>query len=381
MKRKGKMIVRAGLLLLVGLISALALAGCSESEAIKIGEAQGGRPVKTVTLAGGDQKTAWRFPGAVRSLRDVELSFRVGGPVVAITVDRGQKVRKGAVIARIDRRDFEVAVKTLAANLAVSRAQLKEAEHQYRRYETLSAQNAAAQATFDGIIAAYEVAKASVDASGKRLEEAKNSLNDTVLIAPFDGYIHRKYIDSHETVAQGQPVVSLVDLDHLEVEVAIPEGMLPIIREVGSIACQFDALPGETVSATVKEVSKTPNPSNRSYPLYLTLNGNDDHRIRPGMASEVTLTARGRQVGFLVPETAVVNTSQASTFVWVVDEKEMSVRQVPVHLLGMAQSGLRVDGALEEGMRVIAAGARGLTEGRKVRLLPAPSPTNVGGEL
>ena len=173
MNRKGKITIRAAALLLVGLASAFALAGCSESEANRIAETQAVRPVKTVTLAGAEDSASWTFPGVVRSLRDVELSFRVGGPVVELTVDRGQKVRKGEVIARIDSRDFEVAVETLKANLAVSEAQLKEAGRQYKRYETLSAKNAAAQATFDSIIASYEVAQASVDAAAKRLEEAK----------------------------------------------------------------------------------------------------------------------------------------------------------------------------------------------------------------
>lgn len=381
MTRKGTMTIRAAALLLVGLASALALAGCSESEANRIAETQAVRPVKTVTLAGAEDNASWNFPGVVRSLRDVELSFRVGGPVVELTVDRGQKVRKGEVIVRIDSRDFEVAVETLKANLAVSEAQLKEAGRQYKRYETLSAKNAAAQATFDSIIASYEVAQASVDAAAKRLEEAKNSLADTTLIAPFDGYVHQKYIDNHETVAQGQPVVSLVDLDNMEVEVAIPEGLLSITREVGSYLCRFDALPGETAAATFKELSKNPNPSNRSYPLYLTLDGNSDHRVRPGMATEVTMTAPRKEAGFLVPETAVVNTSQAGTFIWMVDEAEMAARQVTVSLLGVTPSGLRIDGPLKEGMVVIAAGARGLSDGRRVRLLPEPSPTNVGGEL
>lgn len=381
MQRKGKITTRAAVLFLVGLASALALAGCSESEANRIPESRAVRPVKTVALAGAEDNATWTLPGGACSLRDVELSFRVGGPVVELPVDRGQMVRKGEVIARIDPRDFEVAVATLAANLAVSEAQLTEAERQYGRYKALNAQNAAAQATLDGITAAYEVARASADAAGKRVEEAKNRLADTTLIAPFDGYVHLKFIESHETVAKGDPVISLVDLDHMEVEVAIPEGMLPMIREVGGIACRFDALPGETVSAAVKELAKTPNPSNRSYPLYLTLDGNSDHKIRPGMAAEVTFTARDREIGFFVPETAVVNTVQDGTFVWVVDEKAMAARQVPVNLLGADRSGLRIDGPLEEGMRVIAAGVRGLTDGRKVRLLQEPSPTNVGGEL
>lgn len=381
MKRTGQINIRGAAALVAGLMLALVSAGCSESQANKMQENKTIRPVKAVTLCRPGENTAWRFPGTVRSLRDVDLSFRVGGPVVTLAVDRGEKVQKGDVIARIDPRDFEVAVATLTANLAVSRAQLKEAELQYRRYKTLRAESAAAQATFDSITATYEVAGASVDAAEKRLEEAKNSLDDTVLIAPFDGYVHEKFIENHETVAQGQPVISIVDLDHMEVEVAIPEGMLPIVKRIGGIACRFDALPGETLTATVKELSKNPNPSNRSYPLYLTLNENAGHRIRPGMASEVTLTARDLEAGFAVPETAVVNTVEDGSFVWVVDEKEMAARQVSVELLGADRKGLRIDGPLEEGMQVIAAGVRGLSDGRKVKVLPEVSSTNVGGEL
>jgi len=381
MKRKRVMTLRAAALFLLGLVLALVLAGCSENEASRVPESQAVRPVKVVTLAGAEDNITWNFPGVARSSRDVDISFRVGGPVVELTVDRGQEVRKGDVIARIDTRDFEVAVETLKANLAVSKAQLKEAELQYNRYRTLNAKDAAAQATFDSITASYEVAQASVDAASKRLEEARNSLVDTTLVAPFDGYVHEKYIENHETVARWQPVVSLVDLEHMEVEVAIPEGLLSIAPEVGSYLCRFDALPGEAIAATFKELSKNPNSSNRSYPLYLTIEGNNEYRVRPGMATEVTMIARKKHAGFLVPETAVVNTDQFGTYIWMVDKTEMVAKQVAVHLLGVNPLGVRIDGALKEGMVVISAGGRGLTNGRKVRLLPEPSSTNVGAEL
>ena len=379
-QREGRRRTRMAAAITVAFVLSLALAGCMESEAGNDGQARTLRPVKTTVLEDASANESWTIPGMVRSLKDADLSFRVGGPVVELLVDRGQRVKKGDPIARIDPRDFDVAVETEKANLSLAKARLKEAERQHRRYETLESQNAAARSTFDRILASYEVAMASVDAAAKRLESAENRRKDIVLVAPFDGYVHRKYIDAHETVAIGQAVVSLVDLDHMEVELAIAEGMLALIPEVDAYSCQFDALPGVTVEAEFKELSKNPNPSNRSYPLYLSLKGNLGHRIRPGMATEVTLTARSRKPGFLVPTAAVVNTGENQTFVWVINPESKRTEKVAVQLLAVEATGLRVEGDLKEGRRIVAAGARELFNGQKVRLLRDPSPTNVGGE-
>ena len=360
------------------------IVGCEQGDARSIENQLQPRPVKAIQLEAPLTQRHLTFPGTAKAARDVDLSFRVGGPLIELDVETGQSVSRDEIIARIDPRDFQVRVRTMEARLTASRATLEEAELQFQRYSGLIQENAAAKATYDKVKAAFEIARAQVDADVKNLEDARNALNDTVQRAPFTGYIHNEYVENHETVAVGQPIVSLVDCASIEVEVALPEDCLPVVGRFKAFTCRFDALSGAVFPATFKEIGKKPNPSNRSYPLTLTLAPTDDTEalVRPGMAAEVTITMTSDSNAgtFIVPPTAVANDHNRTSYVWVVDTAQQSVVRRPVSLDGLTERGLVILGDLHPGQWVVTAGVNSLTEHQPVRLLTAPSVTNIGRE-
>ena len=105
------------------------------------------------------------IPGQVQAARRVPLAFRVGGPVVELAVSKGQRVRQGELLARIDPRDYEVQVKDLEARLSEKRAQLDQVAEEYQRVRglfqnnLLDAQNAALTAEFAAETAVYDFLK------------------------------------------------------------------------------------------------------------------------------------------------------------------------------------------------------------------------------
>lgn len=370
-----------GLLLLVFFITPI---GCQSSSADQ-NVTKLPRPVKALPLQVPPKEIIRTFPGTAKAIRETDLSFRVGGPLLVLNAETGQQVESGSVISRVDPRDFRVRVKTMEAQLVASRARLEETELQFQRYGGLLETNAAAKAAYDRVKATYEIAGAKVDADVESLEDARNALKDTVLRAPFTGFIHNEYVENYETVSGGQSIVSLVDLAVIEVEVSLPEDYLPLVDRFESYTCRFDALPKTEFSATFKEVGKKPNASNRSYPLTLTLTQKDVSQtfIRPGMATEVSIVLNGNNVPdrFVVPATAVANSSDSESYVWILDNAKRQVLRRQVRLSGLAEGGIFIEGDLEPGLWVVVAGVNSLTQGQKVRLLSAPSITNIGGEL
>jgi membrane fusion protein, multidrug efflux system len=365
------------------IIIVLFSSGCGRAAADSNNEKDTIRPVKAVLLKPAPSERRILFPGTAKVQKEVNLSFRVTGPLTNLLVDDGMKVKKGDLLARIDIRDFTINVKTLKAKLAASKAQYNEAKLQYVRYQNLVKANAASKSVYDQVEAAYEMATAQVDADTQNLESAENALTDTVIYAPFNGYVDKVFVDNHETVNQGQTVISLVDLSHMEVEISLPETLLSKTDDFKIFKCAFEAIPNKVFMAKIKEIGKMPNPSNRSYPLTLKLDNLSENGIRPGMAVDVSamLTAKKTDKIFIVPVSSLVNLSAERTIVWIMNQEKGVVEKRNVQVMGLLKSGAEITGNVVGGEWLITAGAHHLSEGQPVRLAKKPSATNVGSIL
>lgn len=342
------------------------------------------KPVKVFTLQQEDDYRIRKFPGIAQAYQDVNLSFRVSGPLVALNAETGLFVKKGDVIARIDPRDFNIRIATMEAHLASSQAEYTEAKLQFGRYQNLVAENAAAKATYDRIKSAYQKAEATTESNVRNLENARNALKDTVLYAPFSGFIQQQYVENHEVVQAGQSIVSMVDLSITEVKIAIPEDLLPTVDDFESYVCRFQAIPETAFSARFKEIAKKPNPSNRTYDLTLSIEEEGNTQIRPGMAAEVAITIKkenGKPV-FVVPMSAVATDMDRNAFVWLVDANAGRLKRQAVKIgLPRTDGFVEISGSLKPGQLIASAGAHTLLEEQKIRVLAPPSETNVGAEM
>jgi RND family efflux transporter MFP subunit len=358
--------------------------GKSNADTIMGSSSETVRPVKAVQLQPWGEHSTRNFPGIAKALQDTELSFRVGGPLTELNAEAGRYIEHDEVIAKIDPRDFKIQIKSLEARLDASKAKLAESQLQYRRYEQLIKEKAAAKATYDRIKATFEMAEAQVRADLENLENAKNALEDAVLYAPFSGYIDQQYVENHQIVAASQPIISMIDLSVIEVEVALPEDMLSDMDRFESYACRFDALPNKTFTARLKETGKQPNPSNRTYPMTLTIVDDEKVIIRPGMAAEVKISIAmdNKTPVFIVPLAAVGNDADRRTFAWIADPDTGRLSKKAITIHGFEKNGeIKISGEISANQWIVVAGVNALTEDQKIRLLALPSKSNVGNEL
>ena len=143
------------------------------------------RPVKTMIVGGGVSGVR-SLPGSVQAANRVEMSFRVGGPLIDFPVKEGEKVNKGKLLARIDPRDYQIAVDKAKAEFA-------KADADYKRYQQLYEKEAVALADLELRQAQRDVAKANLD-------NADANLKDTSLYAPFKGEIGETYFEKGEDI-------------------------------------------------------------------------------------------------------------------------------------------------------------------------------------
>lgn len=382
MKKAQKTLLIVGRAIVV-LAAALAMSGCFNADAETEEQSIAIRPVKAMQLTKAANSQIFEFPATAKAAREVKVSFQVGGPLVRLDVETGQKVEKDQLIALIDKRDFKIAVQTLKARLLASQAQLEEANLQYKRHKKLLKMNAVAKSQYDSAKAAFRMLSAQVKADAENLKATQNALTDTRLEAPFSGYVHQKFVENHETVAPGQAVISLVDLSTMEVEFGLPENLVGRVPEFNSFQVSFDAVSGKVFSAVLKEIGKKPDPTTRTYPMTIVLKKDAGDAVRPGMTAEVKikLASREKHAHFIVPIQALFNHGGSNSCVWILDQEKGQVHRQAVMVGQLTPAGVEISGQLTPGQWVVTAGTHNLQEGMKVRLLPKTSQTNVGGML
>ena len=336
----------------------LLLIGCSKEEVVEKAEVV--RPVKIMTVQADAASFSHGFPGKVRASRRSELSFKVSGPLVALPVEEGQYVKKGDLIAQIQKRDFQTAMdEAKARNL--------EAEKQFRRYKELYAKKQVSQADYDRYRAARDVARA-------QLEDAGNSLKDTSLLAPFDGIISKRFVENFQKVQANEPIVNLQDITRIEILVNVPELLMAELRNKKEfkIHASFETIPGKEFPLTVKEFSTQADPATQTYQVVTVMDQPAEANILPGMTAMVTAQAGpvGNEAArvITIPAIAVMDAPGNEPYVWLLDKEKSTVHKTRVTVGRLEGSkNIIIKDGLKDGDIVIIAGIMQLEEGMKVR--------------
>lgn len=333
------------------------------------------RPVRATKV--GDAETISRrwFTGRAKATREVDLAFRVSGPLVELPVKVGDTVTRGDRVARLDGAPFRADVEGARASLERAEAQSKNAGIELARSRTLFEQGHIAKARLDQDTAAAEVAAAEVSSAKARLNRAQLDLDYTQLKAPFDGVVVSTYVENFEEVQAKQPVLRIVNADQIEMVVDIPETVIASAPKVITAIVTFDAYPDRRLMATIKEIGTEASETTRTYPVTLIMDPPEDIAILPGMAGKATAGevedgATVAQAGLDVPVSAAFSDGETSeTFVWVVDEASKSVSRRKVEVREIGDLGLRVVSGVQPGEWVVTAGVHSLRDGQKVRIL------------
>lgn len=355
-KKRWMAVGTAGALALCLLVWRGAQAG---SAAPRPGESDA-RPVPTAVVKPVPATMTRDFPALVRARRRVELAFTVSGLLVELNAQEGRVVRKGEVIGKLDPRDYQNALDSVRASWA-------DARQDYERIKALLDRNGVSAADFDRAKATFEKASAEM-----RIRE--KALADTVLCAPFDGIVAKRYVENHEHIQATEPAVSVQDIGLLEVVFQVPERL--VSRGGGdalkNISVRLDADGKDWHPARLLEFSVQADAVTRTYETVLGMEPPRDIRILPGMTAtvraEVGQAAVEDRTGWcLVPPEAVVIGSDGLAYVWVIADGEGSPRRVQVEKGAIRGAGLEIRAGLAPGQRVAVAGLSALTETMRVR--------------
>lgn len=321
--------------------------------------------VKTTTVNAHQGDFSITYPGILKAASDVKLSFRVAGPIHKIWVKEGQYVKKGALLAQLDPRDYRLQYEAAAA-------EYKQVKGETDRIIELYRTNSVSENDYDKAVAAQKQAWALYHA---RL----NALEDTELKAPFSGYIQKKYFSGYEIVNQGIPVLSMIDDDYLEVKVDIPAADFIRSRDFLDYRMKVDVYPDTLFALEFVEMNQQAN-FNQLFQARFRLKRSKEVMLAPGMSASVTIHYKPVSEKLsVVPVSALVQ-EEGRSYVWrVTGQEEKVVRKSPVKVYQVMKDGTAiVTTELQAGEEIVSAGVNSLKEGQKIRILPPVAASNVG---
>lgn len=342
----------------------LGLGSCRTKEEVKA-KAEVVRPVKTFQVGVGQATRGKSYPARTQPGQDVRLSFRVPGSLQVLNLSEGQSVRKGQLLASLDKRDFEIRVTS-------TRADYEQAKLEMERYKRLWEKEAVAENEYDLRVAKYLNAEAAY-------QNARNALKDSDIFAPFSGSIGVVGVENHEEVRSGELIATIYDLSSIEVSLHIPESMLFDKEEVQSFQVYFEEGGAKFYTASLKELGRVASPE--GFPVTLVLDrqsvDQEDHKRISGAAGftvRVNIIFRDENAAgrIVVPVTAVMEPhAEKQSVVWVLDRSSMKVNKREVELAGFGSpSTLEIASGLEQGEWIVSAGIHHLKEGQQVKDLP-----------
>ena len=330
------------------------------------------RVIKTITVSERASDIPRKFPGVVEAVDTSALSFEVAGNVQEVRVDIGQPVKKGQVLARLDKRDFVSKVAAAEAELTRDRAMQTQKRKDFERVQNIFQEDpgATSQASLDEAQAAYESAQSAVNYALSKLDLARRDLGKTELVSPFDGVIADRSIDPFQEVPRGQTVFGLFAEGTMEIAISIPETVIDRVTLGLSSEIRFPTERDQVYKGEVSKVSSAAGTANAFPAKIAVLDGSQ--RILPGMTAEVTLLLPLGIAAdtYLVPMQAVASGADAArSYVFVFDTATSTVKRTAVRVQGFRDNYIMVTEGLQTGDVVAVAGVSFLEDGQQVKLL------------
>ena len=328
------------------------------------------RSIKTITVKAQATEKILKFSGKVAAVDSSGLSFEVGGQVNTVEVDIGNPVKKGQVLAVLDPEPYQLDLDSVKAELVKARDNVTKTKAEYERQKRIFEEGAGAQRFVEVTEYDYKAARSAVDFQIARLDLAKRNLRKTKLLSPYDGTIAWRSVEPNEEVAAGQKIFEINASGKMEVELAIPETTVDLIKVNDSVAITYPTLQGETDPARISEIGSAAVKAG-AFPVKVELI-DPNEAVKPGMTAEANFVIKdkSRKPGYLVPFQALLPATEPNRgFAFVYDPATSTVKKIPVHATGTEQKRAIVDEGLKEGDIIAVAGVSFLADGMKVKLL------------
>lgn len=310
--------------------------------------------------------------GTVVAKRASRISTDIGGLVKTVTVDLGDRVEANGILVEFDSALERIALDRAKAATRQAEEESLEAQRRLEIAEELVGQNTLSRDELENRAAQYRISLASLERLKAEQAQQQERVRRHILRAPFPGVVALKITEEGEWVSRGTAVLELVDVDQLVIDAAVPQRHFAELNENTQATLQFEALPSQSIPASIEALVPVNDPNTRTFTLRLEPTSTNV-TLAPGMSAKATLDLQTDEKGIVLSRNAILRYPDGRTTVWVVDSSEgtatVSERQVT---LGRAFDGnIHIKSGVSQGDFVVVRGNESLAPGDTVRITGA----------
>jgi len=307
--------------------------------------------VVTLEMIPGLLQEKLSLPGVAKPWVSLNVVAEVTGKIISKKVWEGRRVKKGDVLAVIDKSDYKNAYNSALASYETAVTNEK-------RIKALVKKNFVTKSQLDDAVAMVKTTKAALD-------NAKLNLTRCTIVSPMSGVVDRIHIENGMYLGSGDPVAQILQMDKLKITVGIPESDVDAVRKLKTFDMTIDALGEKSYTGTHHYFYKTSDTMARLYNLEIKVD-NSDGQILPDMFARVNIIKQQDFSGLGVPMYSLDSRGEKDVGVFI--EKDGAVRYQPV-LTGF-QDGWKVQipQGLDPGDKVVVIGHRIIEHGEKVHV-------------
>ncbi|HEU4451630.1 MAG TPA: efflux RND transporter periplasmic adaptor subunit [Longimicrobium sp.] len=358
------------------LAAALVLAGCGKDgdAAVAKGPVEvvvGPEAVQVVAVE--EIRTGPALSGNLKAEREAQVRAQAGGTVLSISADKGQAVRAGQTLARIDDLALRDQLTSTQSGVRSAQSALELARRNYERSQTLAAAGAIAERDLELARNQLSQAQAALADARARSSSAREQLGNTTVTAPISGVVSERPVSAGDVVQPGAALFTVVDPASMQLEASVPAAQLGQVRRGAPVRFTVSAYPGRVFTGTVQRINPAADAATGQVPVIVTI-PNSEGSLVSGLFAEGRVEAEVRQ-GVMIPANAVDERGVQPT---VLRLRAGKAERVPVQLGVRDPETDRVEvvSGVAAGDTLLVGGALGPTPGTPVtvRTGGAPAP-------
>ena len=255
--------------------------------------------------------------GEIQPVYKVEVGTQVSGIVEKLYVDYNSHVKKGDLLAELDRSTLQEQVNQAQANLSNAQSTLTLSEQNYQRIKALYENKAATQASFEEASNQYIQAKNQVTTAKSDLQRAQVNLSYSRIYSPIDGIVLSKSVEQGQTVASSfsTPTIFTIanNLQQMQVEANVDEADIGQVKEGQTVTFTVDAYPNDVFTGTVKQIRLEPKVTSNVVTYTVIIDApNPEEKLMPGMTASVSIIIE-KETGVTVPMESLYFTLKEET--------------------------------------------------------------------
>ena len=308
MKKISKVYVAAGVVAMVA-VAFWMMSGGKKEESVTF---------DTAKVAPANLMTSVTATGTIEPVTSVTVGTQVSGIVSKLYVDYNSVVKKGQVIAELDKTNLVSQLNASKATLASAQSKLNYESSNYKRYDALYKKGLVSADEYENAQLTYKQAREQVASAKEEVQRAQTNLGYATITSPIDGIVLSKAVEEGQTVAASFSTPELFtiaqNLKEMQVVADVDEADIGDVREGERVTFTVDAYPDDTFEGTVKQVRQEATTTNNVVTYEVVISApNADLKLKPGLTANVTIYTAERKNVMCVPSKALRYTPTKET--------------------------------------------------------------------